>query len=435
MFRVLSNTWALLLGMTLLMLGNGLQGSLLGVRGQAAGFSTLELSVVMSAYFVGFLGGSRLTPELIRRVGHVRVFAALGSLISAVLILYPAFAHPYIWVLGRLVIGFCFSGVYVTAESWLNNSVTNDQRGQALSLYMIVQMLGIIAAQALLNVPDASGFLLFIIPSVLVSVSFAPILLSISPTPAFEATKPKTLRALFGVSPLGFVGMFMLGSVFAAQFGMSAVFGAEAGLSLAEISIFVSAFYVGALVLQYPLGWLSDRMDRRVLIMITSALGGGAALLAFGFGQNYTILLVAAFFIGGTSNPLYSLLIAHTNDFLDTDDMAAASGGMLFINGLGAIAGPMVTGWLMSVLGAYGFFLIIAVMMSVLAVYAAYRMTQRAAPNVDETAAVTPMMPTASVVAMEVAQEYAAEVAEEAAAEAEAAADADAKEVNNGAAW
>lgn len=412
MLRVFLNTWPLLLGMTLLMLGNGLQGSLLGVRGQAAGFSTLELSVVMSAYFVGFLGGSRITPELIRRVGHVRVFAALASFISAVLILYPAFEHPYIWVLGRLVIGFCFSGVYVTAESWLNNSVTNDQRGQALSLYMIVQMVGIIAAQGLLNVPDASGFLLFIIPSVLVSISFAPILLSISPTPAFEMTKPKTLRQLYNVSPLGFVGMFLLGSVFAAQFGMAAVFGAEAGLSLVQISIFVAAFYVGALILQYPLGWISDRMDRRVLIMAVSTLGGAGALLAYAAGSDFSVLLLAAFLIGGSSNTLYSLLIAYTNDFLEYEDMAAASGGMIFVNGLGAIAGPMITGWLMSVMGPYGYFVIIAVLMIALAIYAAYRMTQRAAPAVADTSAYAPISPTASVVALEAAQEYAVEVAE-----------------------
>lgn len=413
MIKVLSNTWALLLGMALLMLGNGLQGSLLGVRGQAAGFTTFELSLVMSAYFVGFLGGSKMTPELIRRVGHVRVFAALGSFISAVLILYPAFQHPFVWIAGRVIIGFCFSGVYVTAESWLNNSVNNDQRGQALSLYMIVQMIGIIAAQGLLNIPDASGYLLFIIPSVLVSISFAPILLSISPAPAFDSTKPMTLRRLFVLSPLGFVGIFLLGSVFAAQFGMAAVFAAEAGLSLIQISIFVASFYIGATVLQFPLGWLSDRMDRRVLIFAASALGGLGAILGFFASGNFALLLVSAFLIGGMSNPLYSLLLAYTNDFLDFEDMAAASGGLVFLNGLGAIAGPVITGWLMSTMGPYGYFIIIAVLLLVLAAYSAYRMTQRAAPSVDETGSYTPVMPTASVVAIEAAQEYDAEMAED----------------------
>jgi MFS family permease len=147
MIQVLGTSWALLLGIGLLMVGNGVQGTLLGVRGAIEGFTTFEMSVVMSAYFVGFLGGSRLAPELIRRVGHVRVFAALGSLISAVLVLYAAVPDWIAWTLLRVLIGFCFSGVYVTAESWLNNAATNETRGQTLSLYMIVQMLGVIAAQ------------------------------------------------------------------------------------------------------------------------------------------------------------------------------------------------------------------------------------------------------------------------------------------------
>jgi MFS family permease len=222
MFQVLSRSWALLIGMMLLMVGNGLQGTLLGVRGGIEGFSTFEMSIVMSAYFAGFLGGSRLAPEMIRRVGHVRVFAALASFISAILILYPAFAHPVAWALGRVVIGFCFSGVYVTAESWLNNSSDNANRGKALSVYMIVQMFGIVSAQALLAMGDASGYALFILSSVLVSISFAPILLSISPTPAFETAKPMPLKTLLETSPLGCWGMFLLGGVFSAQFGMSA---------------------------------------------------------------------------------------------------------------------------------------------------------------------------------------------------------------------
>ena len=171
MLDVLNRSWALLLGMMLLMLGNGVQSTLLGIRGALEGFDTFALSVIMSAYFVGFLGGSRMTPDLIRRVGHVRVFAALASTISAVLILFPTLTDPISWTIGRVLIGFCFSGVYVTAESWLNNSVANETRGQALSLYVVVQMAGIVAAQGLVGLGDPSGFVLFIIPSVLVSLS------------------------------------------------------------------------------------------------------------------------------------------------------------------------------------------------------------------------------------------------------------------------
>jgi MFS family permease len=411
MLQVLSSAWALLLGMGLLMIGNGLQGTLLGVRGQIEGFSTFEMSYVMSAYFIGFLGGSRLTPDLIRRVGHVRVFAALASFISAVMILYPVFTYPVAWWLGRLIIGFCFSGVYVTAESWLNNAADNNNRGKALSLYMIVQMVGIVSAQGVLLIGDPSGYETFVIASVLISISFAPILLSISPTPAFETAKPMSLRQILVISPLGCVGMFLLGGVFSAQFGMTAVYGAEAGLSLPQISAFVALFYMGALLFQYPLGWLSDRMDRRRLILFVALGGGIGSMFGMVFGDDYYVLLVSAFVIGGLSNPLYSLLIAHTNDFLEYDDMAAASGGLVFISGLGAIAGPLITGWLMGTdtFGPSGLFLFMGMLLFSLAAYAAYRSTQRATVPIDDTGPMAPMYPSATPVAVEFAQEIAIE--------------------------
>ena len=405
MFQVLSRSWALLLGMMLLMVGNGLQGTLLGVRGGIEGFSTFNMSIVMSAYFAGFLGGSRLAPKMIRRVGHVRVFAALASFISAILILYPAFAHPVAWVLGRVVIGFCFSGVYVTAESWLNNSADNTNRGKTLSVYMIVQMFGIVCAQVLLVMGDAGGYALFIVASVLVSISFAPILLSISPTPAFETTKPMPLKTLIETSPLGCFGMFLLGGVFSAQFGMSAVYGMAAGLTIVQISMFVSSIYVGALLMQYPIGWFSDYIDRRVVILIVAAVGGVMSLVGFLFDHYFGVLLVAAFVIGGTSNPLYSLLIAYTSDYLEADDMAAASGGLIFINGMGAIMGPLVTGWMMDVFGTQAFFMVIAVLMLTLTGYAGYRMTQRSRDGIED-GAYAAVMPSASPVAVEVASEY-----------------------------
>ena len=412
MLLVMQGSWALLLGMLFLQLGNGLQGTLLGVRGELEGFSTFEMSVVMSAYFLGFLGASNLVPDLIRRVGHVRVFAALASFISAILILYPLLVNPWVWTGGRVIIGFCFCGVYIAAESWLNNAATNENRGQLLSSYMVVQMAGIVAAQLLLLTGDPSGFELFVLISVLVSISFAPILLSITPTPAFETTKPMSIKELFSTSPLGCVGMFFLGGIFSAQFGMAPVFGTSADLSLLQISIFVAAFYIGAMVFQFPVGWLSDRMDRRILIVVTSAIGFIASVIAI-FGENiFIILLGSAFFIGGMSNPLYSLLIAYTNDFLEPDDMASASGGLLFLNGLGAISGPLFTGYLMTEIGPIGFFVIIAVLLGALTFYGFYRMTQRGISDVDTSSYAT-VLPTTSAVAVEIAQELAIEAAEE----------------------
>lgn len=411
MKQVLSSAWALLLGMGLLMIGNGMQGTLLGIRGEIEDFSTLEMSIIISAYFVGFLGGSKMAPDLIRRVGHVRVFAALASMISAVMILYPTLTDPWVWTAGRVLIGFCFSAVYVTAESWLNNAATNETRGQALSAYMIVQTLGIVIAQGLLLTADPSGYVLFVIPSILVSIAITPILLSISPTPAFDRTQSTKLTDLWRFSPLGFVGMFLLGGVFAAQFGMASVYGGMAGLSVAEISLFVSMFFIGAVLTQFPIGWISDRMDRRVLIIIVSAFGALGTVIGALWGEIYMMLLVSAFIMGGTANPLYSLLIAHTNDFLEPDDMAGASGGLLFVNGLGAIAGPLITGWAMETIGPSGFFIFCFFLFAGLVAYGLYRATQRSGVAVEDTGSFVAISPSSGAVAVEVAQEIAIEEA------------------------
>jgi len=404
MFGVIKNSWPLLLGMLLLMLGNGLQGTLLGVRGTAEGFSTTSMSIVMSAYFLGFLGGSRMAPELIRRVGHVRVFAALGSFISAILILYAAVPNPWAWTIMRVLIGFCFSGVYVVAESWLNDAATNENRGKTMSIYLIVQMIGIVTAQGLLNLADPNGYNLFIISSVLVSVAFAPILLSVSPAPVFQATKPMTLRRLFNTSPLGFVGAFLLGSVFSALFGMSAIFGAQIHLSVRDISIFIATIYFGGMVLQYPIGWISDKMDRRTLIMLLNLFGALMMLAGLLVPGNFYWLLTLSFVVGGISNPLYSLYIAYTNDFLEVEDMAAASGGLIFVNGIGAISGPMVLGWLMDTYGPYSFFGFLAAILGIATIYALYRMTRRKSRTQQETSSYAALSPTSTPVAVEVVQ-------------------------------
>lgn len=406
MIKVFTVSWALFVGMFMLMVGNGLQGTLLGLRGEVEGFTTFELSIVMSAYFLGFLFSSRFTPELIRRVGHVRVFAALGSMISAVLISYPVLLEPWAWTLGRVIIGFCFCGVYITAESWLNDASENENRGKALSLYMITQMAGIVFAQWIVTQGDISGYVLFIIPSILVSLAFAPVLLSVRPMPAFATTKPMKIKDLIAASPLACFGMFMLGGVFAAQFGMSAVYGSRVGLTVGEISFFVSAIYVAALVLQYPIGWLSDRMDRRVLIIWLGAIGGAGSLVAFLIPGNYYLIVLSGAIVGGTSNPLYALVIAYANDYLAKEDMAAASGGLLFINGVGAIAGPVIVGFMMDGIGNNGFWLFTAILMGGIAAYGIYRTTRRSRSDIDqETVPYAPVYPAGTPVAAELAQE------------------------------
>ena len=209
--------------------------------------------------------------------------------------------------------------------------------------------------------------------------------------------------------------MFLLGGVFSAQFGMSAVYGVRVGLSVSQISIFVSVIYVSALVAQYPIGWMSDRIDRRILIMAVGFVGAAGALLAFFVTDNFTVILLSAAILGGTSNPLYALLIAYTNDYLEREDMAAASGGLLFINGIGAIAGPLIVGYMMDSMGANGFWMFSAVLMFLMGVYAAYRMTRRSRAHWDDldTVPYSAIWATSTPIAAEVAQEVYSDAEEE----------------------
>ena len=407
MIAVLNQSWALLLGMLLLMLGNGLQGTLLGVRGSLERIDAGTMGYVMSAYYVGFLLGSRLTPWMLQRVGHVRVFAALGSLVSAAFILYAAFVDPLPWTVLRLTVGFCFSGLYVVAESWLNHSSDNETRGQALSLYMIVQMAGMVLGQLLLNVADPAGYSLFVLISVLVSISCIPMLLSSSPAPRHQSARPMALSSLVRTSPLASFGMLLLGGVFSALYAMAPIYATERGLSVANTSVFITAIFLGGLALQYPIGWLSDRLDRRLLIIGTTGLGALAGVVAILHGGRLPILFASAFVIGGLAGPLYSLLVAYTNDYLEADQMAAASGGLLFINGFGAMSGPIVVGWAMSNYGIEWFFISIAVLLGLICVYGLYRMTQRPHLIEDEPAPFLPISSRTGVIATEMALEAA----------------------------
>jgi MFS family permease len=301
------------------------------------------------------------------------------------------------------------SGVYVTAESWLNDAATNETRGKVLAAYMIAQTLGIIGAQGLLTLGDAATATLFIGASMLVSISFGPILLSATSTPTAEVARPMSLRKLFSGSPLGTVGILLLGSVYATQSGMAAVFGTQIGMTTQQIALFVAMLFGGALVLQYPIGWLSDRIDRRKLIFGAAAVGAAFCALGWLAGGGLWLLMAAAFIAGGVTTPLYALFLAYTNDYLSAEDMPAASGGLVFTFGLGAIAGPLITGWAMQVFGAFAFWLVLGAIFCAIALYALYRMTRRAPVPVEETEHYLGVLPSASSVAVEAAGAWAAD--------------------------
>ncbi|WP_373086456.1 MFS transporter [Sneathiella sp.] len=386
MYAAVINSWPLLLGLGLLMLGNGLQVSLVGIRASLEGFPAVVIGFVMSGYYAGFLFGSIITPKILANVGHVRVFAALASLASSAALLYVVFVDPIVWGLMRLITGFAYAGLYIVCESWLNDAATNETRGQLLSVYMIIVMGGMAVGQLFLNVADPGGYTLFIFISVLISLALIPMTLTANPAPNFLASTRLSLKKLYKISPLGIVGMFAQGITGGAFYGMAAVYGDKIGLSVAQLSTFISIVIFGGVILQWPVGKLSDRFDRRQVLLVTTMLSGAFAIMAMFAGErgDYLTFLVSAGLFGGFSVPLYSLCIAHTNDHLEPTKMVAASSGLMLVNGCGAIFGPVIVGQLMSTSGSYFFFGWIAFGHIAIGLFAIYRMYMTTAMPLEE---------------------------------------------------
>jgi len=376
---------ALLLGFGILMLGDGLQGTLLAIRADLEGFSTTVTGLIMSTFYIGFLLGSILTPKITRQVGHIRVFAALSALASAAILLHALFIDIPIWIALRLISGFCFAGLYIVAESWLNDRATNQTRGKLLSLYMIVTYAGVGGGQLLLNLASPSEFPLFILTSVLISVAVVPLLLSAGSPPKHQESVNISLLALYRLSPLGIVSMFSVGLVTAAFFALGPVYGQRIGLDVEYISYFMTAAVAGTIILQAPIGVLSDRFDRRVILTITTLLTSIAAIFCVFASQISTnMLLIAVALFGGLALPLYSVCIAYTNDHLNPNQMIAASGALVLTSGLGAVVGPILIASFMDNYGEQALFWSFAVLHGLTGLFALYRMTVSAAVPLDQ---------------------------------------------------
>ncbi len=404
MLRVVGASWPLFLGLALMMIGNGLQGTLIGVRATLEAFPAVATGLVMSGYYVGFVAGSVLAPRYLGRVGHVRVFAALAALASAAVLAFTVVVEPLTWAAIRVVTGLCYAGLYVVAESGLNDRATNETRGQLLGFYIAIMLGGMAGGQFLLNLADPTSFELFVLVSVLVSIAVVPILLTAGPAPAFEAPRRVGLRDLYAISPLGVVGTMGVGVSNAVLVGMGAVYAGRMGYSAAEISGFMAAMFVGGVLLQWPLGRLSDHVDRRwIITAVTFAAtvfaGVGVALS----GSSLGVMVLLAGVLGGLSLAMYPLCIAHTNDFLEPDQMVAASASLVLVQGIGASFGPLVSGAVMGGVGPVGYFWSLAVVHAAIGVFALYRMSRRASVPVDEQGLYAPMTSGASPVVGSVA--------------------------------
>ena len=299
MLRSAAASWTLFFGLLLIMAGNGLQVVLLGIEATGAGFSKVTTGFVMAGYFLGIFLGSLLVPKLLDNVGHVRVFGAMAALASAAVLVVAVLVHPAVWAMMRIVTGFCFAGMYIVCESWLNDKSTNETRGQMLSLYMIITMGGLGLGQMMISAGAENSMALFVLASVLVSIAVVPILLSSTGAPSFEEPERMSVRRLLQVSPLAVIGLGLNGVAVSMVFGMGAVYGLSIGLDNSEVGYFMTAPVLGALLLQYPVGRLSDRFDRRMVILGVAVMGGVAAALATLFGKAEFALLLLCMLIYG----------------------------------------------------------------------------------------------------------------------------------------
>ena len=371
----LLSSWAILIGFGILMLGDGLQGTLLAVRADLEGFTATQTGLIMSTFYVGFLFGSIMTPRITSKVGHIRVFAAFAAISSAAILVHSIFVTIPVWIAMRLVSGFCFAGLYIVAESWLNDRASNETRGKLLAIYMVVTYVGVGAGQLLLNLADPLQFQLFILTSVLISIAVVPLLLSAGSPPTFHDSVRIGLLELFRLTPLGIVSIFAVGLVTATFFALAPVYAQRIGLDVKQISFFMAAAFVGTVLLQGPIGILSDRFDRRLILTITTLLTSVVALLcirAVDFSFTRHLLVIGLF--GGLAFPLYSLCIAYINDRLEPQQMIAASGAMILVSGLGAIVGPVLIAMAMDRLGVQALFWSIAVLHGLTGLFAIFRM-------------------------------------------------------------
>ena len=368
----------LLLGVAILSVGHGLHGSLVGVRAQAENFSAATTGLIMSGYFAGLLASSTVTPRIVQTVGHIRVFAAFASVVSPAVLLIPLWVDPVWWFLMRFVAGLCTSGLFIVCESWLNSASSNENRGRLLSIYMIVTYAAMGFGQFLLNVTDTSGFSRFIVVSALLSFALVPLTLMPSETPNLAGSRGVSILEIYRASPLAIVACFASGLAQSAFFSMGAVYGLMQGLSLPYISIMLALPPLAVILSQYPAGLLSDRYDRRTIVMVMSAAAAVIAAIsipAASFSQIALITLYTLF--GAIALPIYSLVVAHANDHLDREQMLGASGKLVLLYGLGAMLGPTVAGEFMQRLGTAGFMTYMLVIYVIMAVHALWRRAQR----------------------------------------------------------
>ena len=387
MGKVFRNSWALFLGMGLIMMAHGFQGSLLGVRAVTEEFSLASTGFMMSGYFVGYFIGAKIIQSLIHRVGHIRVFAAFASVTSIVVLLHSIFVNPFSWFVLRMISGFSMVCLYTIAESWLNDRSTNKNRGSVLSIYMIVMYASMAIGMFFINFSKPENYQPFILISLFMSFSLIPILLTKRKAPNFKKISGMKLKEVYKSSPFGVVSSFLCGISHSAVFSMIAVYATSMNFSILEVSIVTFLFAISGAISQWPIGKLSDALDRRIVIIYTTF---GAALFCFlaiisssqmympeGLATSKIFFYICIMCFSFCSLPMFALIFAHTNDFIPKEKFVAAGAGLQFVFGLGAICGPFMCSLFMEFLGENGFFIFLIIFHSFIGLFGIYRMQVR----------------------------------------------------------
>lgn len=380
MKRAFIDNWALFLGMLMLMVANGLLATLLTIRGSGLGFSDLTISLMQAAYPAGAIAGTIMAPRMVEKVGHIRSFSALASLVSIAAILHLLTSDPLTWSAMRFLAGICYPGMYVITESWLQAKSENTNRAQVLSIYFMIWMAGPAIGTALVAAPDPSGNMLFGLVSILISLSIVPLLLSAIKAPDYEVPDRMPVAKLYRVSPMATLGNLISALAVAAWYVTLPLFALQMGMSAAQASFaLVLAMVVGALV-QYPVGWISDHTDRR-LVLLGAGIVGGLVCLWMAADLSPRAMVTGFAILAGASLPMYAICSAHANDQLKPSQIVPASGTMILVLNIGQFAGILIGPNTIGIADGRGFLLFLAVMCFLVSVVALTRKAQEAAPE------------------------------------------------------
>ncbi|WP_165644613.1 MFS transporter, partial [Oharaeibacter diazotrophicus] len=378
MAQTLAPLASLFLGISFLLCGNGLQTTLVPLRAAAEGFSAVEIGLIGSSYYLGFVVGCLATPYLIGRVGHIRTFAALVSAASAVALVHPIAVDVVVWTLARAVTGFALAGLYLIVESWLNDRATNENRGFVMSAYIITNFVTITGGQMLVTTAPIGGFTLFAVAAILIGIASIPVALSRAAQPAPVAVVRFDPVKLFRMAPVGIAGSFMIGVANGAFWSLGTLYATARGLSADGAAIFMSIAVIGGAVMQWPVGRLSDSRDRRIVLAGVMIAAAAAALVFALVPLSGVPLMAMALVFGMASLTGYSVAAAHAYDRADKSSYVEMAAGVLLANGLGSVIGPISASALIQHFGASALFFFMTATQLVLVVFIALRTAVRA---------------------------------------------------------